>query len=770
MSTPAYGLIEPHQLAPASRRRFLQAGALMLGFVWMSRQKAWAAEPLPTGQPSIAPFTGFQPNAFIRIAPTGRIGLIIPATEMGQGIYTGQATLIAEELEVGLDQIEVIAAPPNDKLYASPILKSQATGGSTSIRGAWMPLRQAGAAARTMLVEAAAQRWNVRPEDCYAERGVVHNRLTEDRLTYGALAGAASGRKPPETVQLKPRSQFKLIGRSLQRVETPAKVNGTAQFGIDANVEGMKIAAVAYCPAQGGKLASIDDSRTRAIPGVLEVLKIDDAVAVVADHYWTAKKGVDALQLRWDLSKQADASSDAIWAALKQASEKGKPLPAKTEGDPDKAMADAATKLDAVYESPFLAHATMEPMNATVQVRGDQCEIWLGTQAPTRVQSDVAQALGIPAENIVIHNHVLGGGFGRRLVGDTVVQAALFAKQVPYPLKVIQTREQDIRLDHFRPGYYDRIAAGLDKDGMPMAWTHRITGASVLGSYLPTGFPEGVLDTDAVESAAETPYDFPTKRVDWVRQDAPVKVNWWRGVGATHNVFVVESFLDECAHAAGKDPVAYRRALLGKNPRAKAVLDLAAAKSGWGESLPARSGRGIALSDAFGSHVALVCQVAVAPSGEVKLERLVAAVDCGTAINPNTVKAQIEGGVVFGLSAALYSGITFTGGAVDQGNFNDYRMMRINEVPPFETYVVASDADPGGIGEVGTAAAAAALANAIFAATGIRLRKLPLETQALAQKGNDQKVAAGIAVPLAIGAGALLWNATGDAADKEAAE
>ena len=427
-------------------------------------------------------------------------------------------------------------------------------------------------------------------------------------------------------------------------------------------------------------------------------------------------------------------------------------------------MAAARLKLDAVYELPFLAHATMEPINTTVHVRPDGCEVWVGTQVPVAAQQAAAAATGLPPEKVTIHNQLVGGGYGRRLVAESIGQAAAFAKQVSYPLKVIWTREQDIRHDLFRPAYHDQIAAGFDAKGLPAVWTDRVCGASVLQDYLPAGLPQGQLDSDAVEGAAITPYAFPATRVDWVRHDAPVKVNWWRGVGPTHNVFVVESFLDECAHANGRDPIDYRRALLQQNPRALAVLNLAATQAGWGGALPARTGRGVSLHQSFGSYAALVVEATVETSGEIRIRRLTAAIDCGIAINPDSVRAQIEGGVIFGLSAALYNGITFTDGHIDQGNFNDYRQMRIDEVPPFDISLIQSDADPGGMGEVGTVSAAPALGNAIFAATGKRLRSLPFDRAALAAERNDKDVIA-IAAPTALLVGAALAG-PGDA-DRE---
>lgn len=725
-----------------SRRDFLKGTGLLISFAWLGGGKARAAEELASNG-------SFAPNGFIRVAPDGKITFVIPNTEMGQGIYTAEAMLIAEEMEVGLDQIEVMPAPPNAKLYASALLKTQITGGSTSIRSTWTPLRQAGAMARVMLIGAAAAQWGVPASECRAARAVVTHVPTARTLAYGGLAEMAAQQEVPTDLKLKDPKTFTLIGTPAKRVETPTKVNGRAQFGIDVKVDGMKIAAIEIAPVFGGKLKSVDDRAARALPGIIDVLKIDNAVAVVGEHFWAAKQGLAALSIEWEPGEKISVSSASIWNDLKAASHSGVPIKGREVGDVETALKGAAKRVEAIYELPFLAHATLEPINTTVHVRPDGADIWVGTQVPVAAQAVAAAVAGLKPEQVTIHNYLIGGGFGRRLAVDTIEQAVAFAKQVNYPLKVIWTREQDIRFDKFRPAYYDRIAAGLDADGMPVAWTDRITSASVLASFLPSGLPAGQLDSDAVEGAAEPPYDLPAIRVDWVRKDAPMPVNWWRGVGPTHNVFVVESFIDELAHAAGKDPVDYRRALLTKNPRALGALNLAAEKAGWGKPLPPRSGRGIAVHDAFGSHTALVVEIAVAASGEIKLTRLVAAVDCGVNVNPNTIKAQLEGGAIFGLSAALYNGITFAEGRVEQGNFNDYRQIRINEIPPFETYIVDSTADPGGLGENATAAAAPALGNAIFAATGKRLRTLPFNRDEIKAPGVSGDKTASLAMSTA---------------------
>jgi isoquinoline 1-oxidoreductase beta subunit len=725
-----------------SRRTFLgvsaaAGGGLLLGFRLPALVRPAAAAGAETAET-------FAPNAFIRIDRAGRVALIMHKVEMGQGTYTSIPMLLAEELEVDLGEVRLEPAPPDDKRYAEPLFGFQVTGGSTSVRGAWEPLRRAGAAARSLLISAAAQTWKVDPDTCRAEHGVVIHPPSGRRLTYGALADKAANQPLPNRTALKEPKDFKLIGTPVKRLDGRAKVDGTAQFGIDVRLPGMKIATVAACPVFGGKLAGVDDTRAKAIKGVRQVVRLENAVAVVADHMWAAQQGLAALDLRWDAGPNAGLGTADIVRRLEAASRTAGSV-ARQEGDVTKAMAGAARKVEVVYEVPFLAHATMEPINCTVHVRKDGCDVWVGTQVQARAQAAAAQATGLPVGKVRVHNHLLGGGFGRRLEVDFIFQAAQIAKQVEGPVKVVWTREEDIQHDMYRPYYYDRIAAGLDGQGMPIAWSHRLVGPSILARWAPRtlramraiGFRSVVatlkgVDLDVVEGAAEPPYELPNVLVDYVRQEPPgIPTAFWRGVGPTHSVFVVESFIDELAAAAQQDPLAYRRALLGKSPRARAVLDLAAERAGWGQPLPVGSGRGISVQYAFGSYLAQVAEVTVSKEGAVRVPRVVCAVDCGITVNPDTVRAQMESGIIFGLTAALFGEITIKDGRVEQHNFNDYRMLRIHEAPMIDVSLVKSDAAPGGIGEAGTVALAPALTNAIFAATGKRIRKLPVKPDQL---------------------------------------
>jgi isoquinoline 1-oxidoreductase beta subunit len=710
------------------RRSFLKVGAALGGGLVINLTLPPALRP---ARGMAATTHTFAPNAFIRIDRQGSVTLVMPMVEMGQGIYTAMAMLLAEELEVGLDQVRLEHAPPNDALYANSILHIQTTGLSASVRAFWTPLRQAGAVGRTLLIEAAARQWGVDPGTCGAQHGAVVHVASSRRLGYGELADAAAALPVParDSVTLKQPEDFTLIGTPARRLDAPDKVDGRAEFGIDTRLPGMKIAAIAISPVFGGKPKSVNEAAARAVKGVRQVVLIDEAVAVVADHMWAARKGLTAAAIQWDEGANATVDSAGIIRQLEEASQQAGVV-ARNEGDAAAALAGAAQRIDAVYQLPFLAHAAMEPMNCTVHARKDGCDIWVGTQAPTLTQAMVAEFTGLPKDAVRIHNHLLGGGFGRRLDADGTLLAVKIARQVDGPVKVVWSREEDIQHDMYRPYYYDRLSAGLDANGKPVAWTHRVCGSSIFARYVPQLFKNG-LDPDAVEGAAEPPYAFPNIHVDYVRVEPPgISTAFWRGVGPTHNVFVVESFMDELAHAAKQDPIAYRKALM-TDPRALGVLTLAAEKSGWGAPLAARRGRGISVQFAFGSYLSQVAEVEVAADGSVKVHRVVCAVDCGIVVNPDTIAAQIEGGTLFGLTAALYGTITLKNGRVEQGNFNDYRPMRINESPVIETHLVKSTDSPGGIGEAPTSAVAPAVTNAIFAATRQRVRTLPIDTELL---------------------------------------
>jgi isoquinoline 1-oxidoreductase beta subunit len=722
-----------------SRRTFLKfsatvgaaaGGGLLLGFSMPAKSQDQRGKSVIGGDASEpGPAGTFAPNAFIQIDNTGKVALVIPKVEMGQGVYTSIPMLIAEELEVPVNSVTIDHAPPNEKLFSDPLLGGQLTGGSTSIRYAWEPMRKAGATARVLLINAAAQKWQVDPATCHAEAGQVIHAASNRTVGYGQLVDAAAKLPPPQNVTLKDPKDFKIIGQPVKRLDSPEKVDGTAVFGLDVRLPDMVYAVIATSPVFGGTLGSVDDTNAKKIPGVRQVVKADNAVAVIADHTWAAKRGLAALDIQWNEGAGATLSMTQIVDDLANAANNGTGAVARKDGDVAKAFGDAKTRVDAVYQQPFLAHATMEPVNCTVHVRPDGCEIWLGTQVPTRIVDTAVKVTGLPAEKIVVHNHLLGGGFGRRLEFDMATQALKIGKQLNTPVKVVWTREEDIQHDMYRPYYYDKISAGLDANGKPIAWQHRIVGSSILARFAPPAVQHGV-DPDAVEVASDLPYDLPNQLIDYVRQEPhAVPTAFWRGVGPTRSTFVVESFIDELAAQAKVDPVKYRHDLLGKSPRARNVLDTAVQAAGWGsKSLPPGQGRGVSVMNAFGSFFSMVVDVTV-DQGEVTVNHVVCAVDCGMVVNPNTIEAQVQGGIIFGITAALYSEITIKDGRVQQSNFTDYRILRIDQTPNIDVHIVKSTEAPGGIGEPGTAALAAALANAIYAATGKRLRQLPVGSQ-----------------------------------------
>lgn len=709
-----------------SRRNFLVAslaagGGLLIGFTMSGRARASVTAPTP--------------NAYIRIDEQGRVTLTLPYVEMGQGAYTSQAQIVAEELEIDPASIILEAAPANEKLYASPLFLGQITGGSGSLRGAWMTMRSAGAAARVMLIDAAARRWHVRSSTCRAENGRVIHTASNRSFGYGELASDAARSKVPQSPTLKDPAQFRVVGKPVHRVDTMDKITGRAIYGIDVKPDGLRYAFVAASPVFNGKVGAIDDSATRTVKGVRQVVRLDDAVAVVADNTWAARKGLSALRVTWKEGANSKLSTADLIASADAALNRDG-LVAENIGDTTAAEHAASDRFERIFRLPMLAHATMEPLNCTVRVAANRCDVWCGNQALGRAQRFAAEAAGLPIENVSIHNHVLGGGFGRRLEADYIAQAVRIAKQVDGPLKVMWSREEDMQHDYYRYINHSRVTVGLDANGRPVSWRHRIVGPNIMARFLPIYQKNGV-DLDIVDCAAG-PYDIPNVYVDFVRNEAPegCATGNWRGVGPSRNVFIVESVMDELARRAGRDPIEYRRALLSKSPRQKAVLDLVAAKSGWGTPLPKGKGRGVAVFSGFGSHLALVAEVSVDSASHVRVERVVCALDTGLVVNPDIVKAQIEGGVNFGISAALREQITVANGRVEQANFDTYELLRIHEAPSIEVHIVPSKEEPGGVGEPGTSGAIAAVANAVSAATGNRITTLPIQ-QALLQEARS---------------------------------
>jgi CO/xanthine dehydrogenase Mo-binding subunit len=673
----------------------------------------------------------FVPNAFVRITRDGRIRLVMPKVEMGQGVYTSIPMLLAEELEVSLDNVELETSHPNSALYTDPLLSAQITGGSDSIRYAWEPLRRAGAAARVLLIQAAASQWKVPLESCRAENARVIHGATGRTLEYRELVETVMKLPIPQglakTVTLKDPRQFRLIGKPLKRLDSSEKVNGSAVFGIDVRIPGMLYAVSITSPVAGGKVKAVDDRFARKIPGVRQVVTLERTVAVVGDHTWAAKRGLAAMVIEWDDGPNAELNTRTLEQDLRAVVLRGGVVSRKV-GDVEEAFDKHSTHYEAEYSQPFLAHAPMEPLNCTVHVRPDGCDIWTGTQVPVWAVDASVKYTGLPRERIGLHNRLLGGGFGRRSEVDIVIQALQIGKHVNAPVKLTWTREEDIRQCTLRPMYHDRIAASLDEHGWPVGWRHTVVGSSVLARFAPEHF-KGGLDPDAVAVASDLPYAIPNQRIEYVRQEPRgIVTGFWRGVGPVRGTFVVESFIDELAARAKIDPVTYRRALLSPSPRALHVLNVVARESGWDKPLDAGAGRGVAVMHAFGSFLSAVVEADVR-NDEVHVRRVVIAVDCGQIVNPDTVDAQIRGGAIFAITAALYGGITIDRGRVVQGNFNDYRILRIHETPRIEVHTVHSNESPGGIGEAGCAILAPALVNAIFAATGKRLRYLSVGNQ-----------------------------------------
>jgi isoquinoline 1-oxidoreductase beta subunit len=676
----------------------------------------------------------FAPNAFLRIAPDDTVTIIANHSEMGQGVYTGLSMLLNEELEADWQKIKVEAAPV-DPAYNHTAFGIQMTGGSTTTPSEWERFRKMGAMGRMMLLQAAAEKWSVPPESCSVKEGFVFHAESGKKTSYGSLAQAASQVKPPANIPLKDSKRFTLIGKPTLRIDTPSKVNGTGQFGLDVRLPGMLYAVVARPPAFGGKVVNVDSSETLKVPGVQTVQQIPSGVAVIASRYWAAKVGRDKLKITWDHGPNASLSTSKMTEEFSRTSAAPGKI-ARKNGDPQGALASAAKTITAEYDVPYLAHAMMEPLNCVVDLRADSCEIWTGTQFETLDRLVAAKIAGLPPEKVKLTTTLLGGGFGRRAnpASDFVGEATYVAKIAKAPVKVVWTREDDLAGGWYRPKWHDRFAAGLDADGNPIAWTHTIVGQSIMAGTPFENFAvkDGV-DSTSVEGAADILYGIPNLQVDLHSPKIGVPVQWWRSVGHSHTGFSVEAFLDEVAHNGGKDPVELRRELLAKDPRMLATLNLVAEKSDWGKPLSQGVGRGVATHFSFDSYVAQVVEASVEKNGNVRVHRVVCAVDCGRAINPDIVKAQMEGGIIFGLTAALKTEITLENGIVQQKNFHDYQMLRMFESPEIEVHIVPSDAPPTGVGEPGVPPVAPALTNAIFAVTGKRIRTLPIRASSLAQ-------------------------------------
>ena len=704
------------------RRKFLKfslaaSGGLLMGLYLPGKSKLALAQQ-QTG-------TVFAPNAFVRIGTDERVTVIVNHSEMGQGVYTALPMLLAEELDADWNKVGFEPAPVDPK-YNHPVFGMQVTGGSSSVWSGFEQFRKAGAAARSMLVAAAAERWGVSPTALRTDSGAVIDR-TNRKLTYGQLAEVAAKMTPPAEVALKDPKTFKLIGKPVKRLDTAEKVNGKAVFGIDVKLPQMLTAVVARAPVFGAKLKSFDDSRARGIQGVRKIAAVPSGVAVIADTFWQAKMARDALRVDWDEGAMGTFNTNQLMQQFReQARSPGKSV--RHEGDPDAAFAQAAQRIEAVYEVPYLPHAMMEPLNCAVDLRADSCEIWTGTQFQTVDRANAAKVAGLPNEKVQIHTTFLGGGFGRRATpqSDFVVEAVHVAKAAGAPVKVIWTREDDMQGGWYRPAFLHAIAGSVDANGNPLSWRSRLVGQSIFaGTQFESMMNEKGYDPAAVEGADDLPYAIPNLAIEYYQTQVNVPVQWWRSVGHSHTGFAVECFVDELALLAGKDPYQFRRALLLKHPRHLRVLDLAAQKAGWGKPLPKGRGRGIAVHASFESYNAQVAEVSV-QDGKIRVDRMVSVMDCGRYVNPNIIAAQLEGGAIFGASAALFQELTFENGRLQQTNFHTFPALRMNECPKIETHVVESGEKSGGIGEPGVPCAAPAIANAVFAATGKRIRKLPI--------------------------------------------
>lgn len=715
-----------------SRRRFLQGAAGLTLAVYLPHAQSAAVG---------ADTPAFEPNAFIRIGADNTVTVISKHLEMGQGTFTGLATIAAEELDAAWSQVRVEGAPADAKRYNNLRMgPMQGTGGSTAMANSWDQMRRAGASARAMLVATAAQQWNVPAAEISVSDGVVMHLSSTRKASFGELAPAAAGQAVPTTVALKDPKDFKLIGKHAPRKDSGEKINGTARFTQDVHLPGMLTAVVAHPPRFGAKVKSFDATKAKAVKGVVDVVQIPTGVAVLAKDTWSAKKGRDALQVEWDESTAFKLGSEEIFARYHELAKSPGAI-ARKEGDPDASFAAPARVVKASYDFPYLAHAPMEPLNCVVRINKDGCEIWNGEQSHTGDQMSVAGLLGLKVEQVTIHMLYAGGSFGRRAstASDYVLEAVNIAKTIDgrAPVKLVWLREDDMRAGYYRPAFHHALEAALDTQGRLIGWRHRLVGQSIVAGTAMARMAKDGIDPMSVEGASTLPYAIPNIQVDLhTPKDIAVPVLWWRSVGSTHTAFSTETFIDEVAAAAGQDPVAFRLALLHEEPRHASVLKLAAEKAGWGKPLAAgkrgeRRGRGVAVHECFGSCVAHVAEVTIKPDGSLKVDRVVSAVDCGIAINPDIVRAQVEGSVGFALSAALHGSITLKDGVVEQSNFHDYAPIRINEMPRVEVHIVASGEKPSGMGEPAVPPVAPAVVNAIAAATGKRIRDLPIRTEQL---------------------------------------
>jgi isoquinoline 1-oxidoreductase subunit beta len=705
-----------------TRRALLRGGlalgaGLSIGFPSVRRfhSRAWAGGV-------------FAPNQWLRIDQDGGVTIVNSVPEMGQGSLTTTPLIIADELDVDLDRVQVEQAPANPALYRNPVTGAQAYGGSRGVRDHFAMWRKAAAAAREMLMQAAATQWGVPVETVETEPGVVVHPPSGRRLLYGQLVDEAQRLPVPQEPKLKTPDRFRYIGKPVRRRDTPEKITGRAVYGADVRVPAMLVASIERCPVLGGRVKSFDASAAKQVPGVKHVVEVSNGVAVVADGFWMAVQGRKALRVTWEEGPLASVSS-AVIAREYAAAAKQPGQVARNDGDAERALAAAGRVHEATYQVPFLEHACMEPMNATAHVTPDACTIWAPTQNPGGTQATGARLTGLPPEKVTVHTTLLGGGFGRRAELDFIVDAVEVSKAIGAPVKVMWTREDDMTHGFYRPATHNVFRAALDGQGMPAAWYTHMVGPGIL---VQKGRAKaGEIDPAAVEAVRNMPYDVPNLRVEWTNKDFGVPLGFWRSVGASQNGFIVESFIDELAHLARKDPYEYRRALLGKSPRHKAVLELAATEAKWGARLPAGRARGIAVVFSYGSYAATVAEVSVARDGAVRVHRLVTAIDAGLAVNPEQVKAQMEGGAVYALTAVFYGKITLENGRVQQSNFNGYPLLRIGEMPAVDVHILNSGEAPGGLGEPGVPSVAPAVCNAVYVATGRRVRTLPIDRSEL---------------------------------------